>query len=191
MDKNKLSNSSTVSEEIWLSKAFDQENALKLRDQIIKASNKDETMPIIVYINSYGGSVDALNNLLDTFESVPNEIVTVGCGTAMSAGAVLLSAGDKRYITKSSRVMIHKLSSFNWGNSDDIKTNADEIARLNSQLMEILAKNCGKTVKQLNNLLKETRDLYLSANKAVSFGIVDKIGFPRLTEKTSYELKVF
>lgn len=183
--------SSTVYEEIWMHQVFNQENALNVRKSIIKAANENEDIPIIVYINSYGGSVDALNSLLDTFKSVPNKIITVGCGTAMSAGAVLLSAGDQRYITPNSRVMIHKVSSMSWGNVDDLKNDADETVRLNDQMMQLLAKNCKKTLKQLNELLKEKRELYLPASACVKFGIVDKVGFPRLIKKESYEVRVF
>jgi ATP-dependent Clp protease, protease subunit len=144
-----------------------------------------------VYINSYGGNVDALNVLVDTFESVPNKIVTIGCGTTMSAGAVLLSAGDERYVTKNSRVMIHKVSTMSWGNADDIKNEAEETARLNDQLMTLLARNCGKTINQLNRLFKEKREIYLSADDSMRFGLVDHVGFPRLVENTSYSIKVF
>lgn len=84
--------------------------------------------------------------------------------------------------------MIHKVSSMSWGNIDDMKNNTEETERLNNKLMEMLAFNCGKTVKQLNRLLKDKRELYLSAEEALNFGVIDKIGFPRLVEKTEYRL---
>ena len=177
--------------EIWLNGEFNRDNTALLRKEIIKSANESEEKPIIVYINSHGGYVDMLTNLLDTFDSVPNKIITVACGTAMSCGAILLSAGDVRYATPNTRMMIHKVSGMSFGNADDLKNSAAEIDRLNDKIMEILAKNCGKTMKQLNSLLKDKRDVYMSSDEAVKFGLVDKIGFPRLIEKKSFEIKLF
>lgn len=181
---------SSTSSEIWLNSEFDNDSVLKVREKIIKESQLSPEKPIIVYINSYGGNVDSLNSLVDTFESLPNKIVTVCCGSTMSAGAVLLSAGEDRYITPNSRVMIHKVSTMNWGNADDIKNEAHEVERINNKLMQILAKNCKKSANQINKLLRDKRELYLSAEEALKFGIVDYIGFPELVEETTYKLKI-
>ncbi len=180
-------------EEIWMKGEFTIESANNLRKQIIKYSDEfsGADIPIIIYINSYGGSADALNNVLDTLDSVPHRIITVACGTAMSAGAILLSAGDERYVTKNSRIMIHQISAGTWGNIDDVKNSTEEISRLNTQVMDLLAKNCDKSVKQLNKLFKDKRDIYMSAEEAVKFGIADKIGCPRLIEEKSYNIVMF
>lgn len=182
--------SETQSSEIWINKDFTASNVASVREQILKASKDNQKIPIIVYINSYGGSVDCLNLLIDTFDSVPNEIITVCAGTAMSAGAVLLSCGNKRYISKNSRVMIHKVSSMSWGNVDDIKNDTDETLRLNQQLLNVISKNTKKTVKQIEKLLKDKRDLYLTAEEAVKFGIADEIGLPFLKQEISYKIVV-
>lgn len=177
--------------EIWLSGDFTFENVLEVRKQIMDVANKEDGMPIIVHINSYGGSVDALNCLLDTFTSIKNKVITVCCGTAMSAGAALLSAGDLRFITSSSRVMIHKVSSGTSGKVDDMKNDVDETIRLNKQFIELIAKNSKKSAKQLNDLLKDNTDLFLSPAAALKFGIVDQVGLPRLNAQIVYSLEIF
>ena len=59
-------------------------------------------------------------------------------------------------------------------NSRTIKViQAQEIQRLKEILNKILAKNCGKTVKQIE---KDTeRDNFMSAEDSVKYGIIDKV----------------
>lgn len=176
--------------EIWLNANFNADTVKTVRDSIIDLSNKDRQTPIIVYINSYGGSVDALNLLIDTFNEVPNEIITVCLGTAMSAGATLLSCGDKRFVGKNARIMIHEVSSWLAGTTTELKQSLDETNRMNRQLLKIIAKNSGKTLKDLKKIFKDTPDFYLTASEAVKFGIADYIGVPSILETTAYHIVI-
>lgn len=176
--------------EIWLNSGFTAESVKLVRDSIIDTSNKDKYVPIIVYINSYGGSVDALNVLIDTFNEVPNEIITVCLGTAMSAGAVLLSCGNKRFVGKNARIMIHEVSSWAMGTTTELKHSLVETTRMNRQLLKIIAKNTKKSLKELMKIFKDTPDFYLTAQEAVKFGIADYIGVPSVIETPVYHVVI-
>ena len=154
--------------EIWMKDNFTASTADALRKEIIDISTANPRIPIIVHINSYGGSVDALNMLIDTFNQVPNEIITVCLGTAMSAGAVLLSCGDKRFVGKHARIMIHEVSAGAIGTTTEISDQLAEIKRMNKVLLTTLSKNTGKSLKEIKSLLKETPDLYFTPKTAVS-----------------------
>lgn len=136
----------------------------------------EENSDIYVYINSKGGVVTALLAMIDAMALVPNDFVTVCIGQCASCGAVFLSCGTKgkRYITENSRVLIHQVSSGMWGKNSEIQADAKEADRLNKLLLSILAKNCGKTVEELEKLTLGG-DLILTAEEAVEFGIVDAI----------------
>ena len=69
--------------------------------------------------------------------------------------------------------MIHQpLGGVN-GQATDIKIAAERIIKLKEKLNSILAKQTGKTRRQI---LKDTeRDNFLSANEALSYGIIDHI----------------
>ncbi len=175
--------------EIWMSGDFTAESALKLRKDILEHAALGEDVPVVIYINSYGGSVDALNKILDTIDSIPNKVVTVCAGTAMSAGATLLSYGDERYIGKNSRVMIHQVSSGAFGTVADIDNNVKELRKLNNRLLKVLAQKCGKSIAEMKELYFDNLDKYLSPQEARKFGLVDKIGTPRLKVVTSYEIE--
>jgi len=176
--------------EIWVNK-FDEESAKEFRDAMIYSSKMDPSRPIVVYIDSYGGMVDALAKMIETMDEVPNPIVTVCMGKAMSCGAILLSHGDVRFCGKHSRIMIHEVSSGSHGDVHDMHADVQEVKRLNEHFMGLLAKNCGyKGYQELRKLIKEQdgRDRYMDAPNALQFGIVDAVGLPKLQSMIMHEI---
>lgn len=176
--------------EIWVNQ-FTEESAAKFREQVLKIALRDPNMPIIVYIDSYGGYVHSLAKMIDTLDQLANPIITVCMGKAMSCGAILLSHGHHRYCAPNSTVMIHEVSSGTFGDVHDIHNDTLETKRLNEHFLGLLARNCGiKTgYKGLRKLIKERdgRDLYLDPRAAVKFGIVDEVGTPAIIPKLLYE----
>ena len=169
---------------------FTEESVKEFRRKVFRLST-DPSMPIVVYIDSYGGNVDALNAMLSIMKSVPNIFVTVCQGKAMSAGAALLAAGDVRFSDADSRIMIHEASGGAMGSADDIKTDAKEFDRLNLQLMTMIASKCGKTYNELKSIIRdnEGRDLYLTAKQALDFGLIDFIGLPQIRPMITYSVE--
>ncbi len=94
---------------------------------------------------------------------------------AASLAASLLSSGakGKRYVLPNAEVMIHQPLGGTNGQAEDIKIAADHIVKTRERLNKILAKNTGKSLKQI---AKDTdRDNYLDAQQAVEYGLADKI----------------
>ena len=193
MDIEDLTKKDKVDSEIWVTD-FDTESALKFREKILEASECDPTRPIIVRIDSYGGTVDSLASMIETIDEVPNSIVTVAVGKAMSCGAVLLSHGDVRFCGKHSRIMIHEVSSGTVGNVHDMGSDIEETKRHNKWFMGLLAKNCGIRggYNALRKMIKalDGRDKYMNADEAVKFGIVDAIGMPTLSSVKLHQVGV-
>lgn len=177
--------------EIWMKGDFNMNTALELRKQIIERAEMGQEVPIVIYINSYGGQVDALMSILDTIDSVPNKVVTVCAGTAMSCGAVLLAYGDERYMGANSRAMIHQVSSGTFGTNNEIIATAKEIDKLNSRLAKILADKIGISYEEIMGLYENNIDKYFTAKEAKKFGLVDHIGVPtlKITQTVTYEVK--
>ena len=67
--------------------------------------------------------------------------------------------------------MIHQPSGGLGGTSADMEIQMDEMLKIRQLGAEILAKNCGKFVEQI--LQNSNRDYWMSANEAVTYGIVD------------------
>jgi ATP-dependent Clp protease protease subunit len=152
-------------------------------------SDRGESIVIPVYIDSYGGYVDSLAKMLETMDSVPNRFVTICMGKAMSCGAILLSHGDIRWCGQLSRIMIHNVSAGTWGDAYELKAASEETMRLNNVFMDLLAKNCGKTYDEMQELIRKStsgKEIWLDANSAFEFGIVDRVGTPILTPIVQY-----
>lgn len=131
--------------------------------------------PIQLYINSPGGCVSAGLAIYDTMKSLRNEVWTVCMGQAASMAAVLFSGGEKthRYVLPHSEVMIHQPSGGINGQATDIVIAADHIKELRSELNELLAENCGKSMEEIRD--KMERDFWMNAEMAIAFGIADEI----------------
>lgn len=139
----------------------------------LESENPDKD--ISFYINSPGGSVSAGLAIYDTMQFIKPDVSTLCVGQAASMGALLLTAGakGKRFCLPNSRVMIHQpLGGFR-GQASDIEIHAREILYLKQRLNEILAKHSGQSVDTVS---KDTdRDNFLSAEQAVSYGLVDRV----------------
>jgi ATP-dependent Clp protease protease subunit len=90
-------------------------------------------------------------------------------------GAVLLAGGTKgkRCILPSARVLIHQPWGGVQGQATDIGIQAKEIIRLKKLLIEYLSKDTGKKPDTIAQDLE--RDLFMSAEEAVKYGIVENI----------------
>ena len=143
--------------------------------QLLYLEAKDSTKDIDVYINSPGGSVTAGLAIYDTMNYIKCGVSTICIGMAASMAAFLLSSGEKgkRFALPSSEIMIHQPLGGAQGQASDIKIQAEHILSIKKRLNEILAKNTGKPVERIE--IDTDRDNYLTAEDALSYGLIDKI----------------
>lgn len=143
--------------------------------QLLYLEAKDSTKDIDVYINSPGGSVTAGLAIYDTMNFIKCGVSTICIGMAASMAAFLLSSGEKgkRFALPSSEIMIHQPLGEAQGQASDIKIQAEHILSIKKRLNEILARNTGKPVERIE--IDTDRDNYLTAEDALSYGLIDKI----------------
>lgn len=139
----------------------------------LEAENPEKD--IYLYINSPGGVVTAGMAIYDTMQFIKPDVSTICLGQACSMGSLLLTAGTKgkRYCLPNARVMIHQPLGGFQGQASDIQIHAQEILQVKSRLNSILAKHTGQDISVIE---KDTdRDNFMSAEKAVEYGLVDAI----------------
>jgi len=66
-----------------------------------------EKGPIQIYVNSFGGSINDSQAIVDIMQTVDNPIITMAFGKAMSAGFDIFLAGDYRIAYPNSLFMCH------------------------------------------------------------------------------------
>jgi len=162
---------------IVLSGAIKEDTGAAFLEQMTALEYIDHTKPITIYIDTYGGSVDAALLMYDCMRTSSCPINTVGIGKVMSAGVLLLSAGDKgyRFVSPNTRIMIHEISGGSMGTVSEMETSVAEIKRMQDIYITLLAKHTGQTKAKV---LKDMQgDNYMSANQAIKYGIADKV-FP-------------
>ena len=143
--------------------------------QLLFLESENPDKDISLYINSPGGSVYAGMAIFDTMQFIKPDVSTLCTGLAASMGAFLLAAGKKgkRFTLPNSRIMIHQPSGGAQGQASDIQIQAREILDLRERLNRILADNTGQSIERIG--LDTERDNFMSAEDAVSYGLVDKV----------------
>jgi len=143
--------------------------------QLLFLESEDSTKDIQLYINSPGGSVTSAMAIYDTMNFIKPAVSTICVGMAASAGAVLLSSGEKgkRFILPNAEVMIHQPLGGVEGQATDIAITAKHILQTRDNLNRIMAKNTGQSIKKIETDVE--RDFYMNAEDAKKYGIVDKI----------------
>ena len=160
---------------IMLSGEVHDQVASSIVAQLLFLEAEDPSKDIYFYINSPGGVITSGMAIYDTMNYIRPDVCTICIGQAASMGAFLLSSGTKgkRYALPHARIMIHQPLGGAQGQATDIEIQAKDILRMKAELNEILAANCGQTVKKLE---KDTdRDNFMSAAEAVTYGIIDEV----------------
>lgn len=161
---------------ISISGHIESETADLVVGQLLFLEAQDQYADIYMYINSPGGSVIAGNSILDVMDYIKCDVFTIGLGQCDSMAAVLLSNGTpgKRLCFERTEIMIHQVkSSFISGQAADIKLRAERIDEMNNALIATLAKNCNKSVREMEQYTD--RDYFMSSAQALNFGLVDEI----------------
>jgi len=160
---------------VFLGGPIDDNVANIIIAQLLFLENENSKKDIWLYINSPGGSVTSTLAMLDTIAHIKPDVATVCIGMAASGAAILLSAGTKgkRFALPNAEVMIHQPWGGAEGRAADIEITAKHILRMRHTLNEILAKNTGKPLAEIEKDVD--RDYFMNADEAKKYGIIDKI----------------
>ena len=166
---------------VFLSGAIDSDTANSIIAQMIYLEAKDPSKDICLYINSPGGSVSDGLAIFDTMNYIKCDVNTICIGNAMSMGALLLSAGakGKRYALPNADIMIHQVlvSGGIGGQATDVQIYTNHLLRTKEKLNRILSERTGQPYEKVCS--DTERDNFMSAEEALSYGLIDKIFYNR------------
>lgn len=162
---------------IFLGVPIDDGSANDVITQLLHLEHRDPDQDICLYINSPGGSFQAMTAIYDTMRFVRCDVQTSCLGQAASAAAVLLAAGapGKRMMLPRARVVIHQpsFSAPVRGVTSDLQIQATELLRTRDLLEELLARHTGQPRDRVSRDIE--RDKVLDAPDAVAYGLVDAL----------------
>ena len=160
---------------VFLSDEVNDVTASLVVAQLLHLESQDPDKDIALYINSPGGSVTAGMAIFDTMNYIKCDVSTICVGMAASMGAFLLAAGakGKRFALPNSEIMIHQPLGGIQGQASDMKIHTVHIIKTRRRINEILARETGKSIEQIE--ADTERDNFLSADEAAAYGLIDKV----------------
>ena len=141
-----------------------------------------EVDEITIEINSWGGDCDDGFVAYDMLKSVPKDtkIITIVTGYAASAASVIFCAGDDRYITSGSQLLIHQacFPFMVYMREEDMKVYTENLIKCNNRIVDTYAKVTGKSKSAIRKDIQVT-DKMLIGQEAIDYGLANKMLFVR------------
>lgn len=159
---------------IWVAGEVDDRMSTVVQAQLMFLDSMDNN-DITMHVDSPGGSVKSGLSMVDVMDYIKSDIRTINTGMAASMGSIILGAGTpgKRSSLRFSRTMLHQSSGGAMGNIQDAEISMKEWVKINDILFNLLGEYCGKNPEQIKK--DASRDLWLSAEEALKYGIIDEI----------------
>jgi ATP-dependent Clp protease protease subunit len=170
---------------------FDEESAKKFAQEMAQAHNTGQKV-IPIVIDSYGGQVYSLMSMISAIKHAELPVATIVEGKAMSCGAVLFSFGEEgmRFMDPNATVMIHDVSSMDFGKVEELKAGAKEADRLNTTIYTMMARNCGKKDDHFMKIVdkKKHADWLLDADEAKKHNMANHLRVPKFHIKVAVDI---
>jgi ATP-dependent Clp protease, protease subunit len=160
---------------VFIGAEIDDDLANRVCSQLLLLAAQDGERDIKIFINSPGGSMDAMFAMYDVMRYLPNDVSTVGLGMAASAGQFLLTAGTrgKRYALRHTRIMMHQPSGGIGGTASDIRIQAEQSVHMKHRFLELIAQHTGRPFEQIEH--DADRDRYFTPAEAREYGLIDEV----------------
>lgn len=172
---------------------FDEESAKNFAADVAQAHNTGQKI-IPIVIDSYGGQVYSLMSMIAAIRDAELPVATIVEGKAMSCGAVLFSFGEEglRFMDKDATVMIHDVSSMDFGKIEELKAGAAEADRLNQKIYTMMARNCGKKDDYFLKIVdkKKHADWFLDAEECKKHGMANQLRLPTMNISVSVDIEI-
>lgn len=172
---------------------FNEETAKKFAQSMAAAHNTGQKV-IPVVVDSYGGEVYSLMAMIASIKDSELPVATIVEGKAMSCGAILFSCGEEglRFMDSNATLMIHDVSSMEWGKVEELKASAKEADRLNGEVYTMMARNCGKKDDYFSKIVdkKKHADWFLNADEAKKHNLANQLRLPTMSINVGVDIEV-
>jgi ATP-dependent Clp protease protease subunit len=160
---------------VFLGTPIDDQVANSIVAQLLFLDREDPERDISLYINSPGGMIYAGLAIYDTMNLIRADVSTIAVGVTASMGTVLLTAGakGKRFALPNATVHMHQALGGGSGQAADVEIQARELIRNNEKIRQILSDATGQPMDRIKQ--DTDRDIYLTAEEAKNYGLVDEI----------------
>lgn len=164
---------------IFIRGDFTDELADIIVPQLLFLESADPDKDIYMYINSGGGSINAMFAIYDVMQYIKCDVCTLAYGMAASAAAFILMAGTKgkRSALPNTNIMIHEMAAGIQGKAKDMRNDWKRLDKLDKKLNKYLSDMTGQPLKKIEKDV--ILDCWMSPEEAVEYGIIDKVHYKR------------
>jgi len=131
--------------------------------------------PILLHLTTYGGIIHAAFAIIDVIQSLKIPVHTIVNGYTASAGTLVSIAGEKRFISKNSFMMVHELRGGFWGKHSEMREQGCNLTKMMNHIILFYEKHSNGKLKSdvLTDILSRDRDW--DASECLENGLVDEI----------------
>lgn len=164
---------------LFLNANIDQFSVASIVRHIMQFNSDDKGIeiakrkPIILYITSNGGEVDAGFELIDAIQSSKTPVYTINLGYQYSMGFLIGLAGHKRFAMKNAKFLMHDGSNFVYGTGTKVQDQMEFQKRVEARIKEYIISRSRITSEEYDNKLRV--EWYLFADEAKERGFTDYI----------------
>ena len=163
----------------YFSSSVDPGSARTCAKQLETWSHQDPGCHMEIIFTSPGGSIIDGMYLFDVIQTLRRKQHTIRTGTygmAASMAGILLQAGDVRWMSEQSWLMIHRASFGAMGSSDDVEDRLKWVRRIENRIVDIFVKRSdGKLTKSKIRRNWNRKDWWLTAEESLELGLVDEV----------------
>lgn len=152
------------------------ENMIRFYNQVDKQLDieKENRIPIKIWINSWGGDLQAGFTTCDAILLSETPVITINQGQSASAAALIFLTGHQRLAFPNSYLMLHEGSiGVRQIDAHKFETLSDFYKVQRGLLKKIIIQRSGMTEEDYNSHSKD--DWWMSAGEALELHMVDKI----------------
>lgn len=164
---------------MWLNEGIDITTVAGIIHNIYQYNSEDNGVPvekrkpILLYLSSNGGDIDAGFALIDAIQTSKTPVYTINTGYQYSMGFLIGLAGAKRFAMPNATFLMHDGSNFIWTSGSKAQDQAEFNRRVEARVKQYILDHSQLTAKEYDK--KQRVEWYLFANEAKEKGFVDQI----------------
>ncbi len=167
------------SRKFYLNSDIDVYSAFDIVRHILQINKEDAHIdveartPIIIYIASNGGEVDAGFQIIDAIETSITPVYTVNISNAYSMGFLIGLAGHKRFSMPNAKFLMHDGSNFVYGTSTKVLDQMEFQKKVDSRVRDYILSHSNLSAEEYDAKLRV--EWFMFADEAKEKGFIDTI----------------
>lgn len=169
------------SRHLFLYNSINNDKAEIINKQLIALAIEKPKVPIMLEINSGGGSVTAGLSIIDTIKTLSCPVYTVVSGIAASMATFISIVGSKRFMMPNAYWMAHPMSAMRKDYLGFLKDSIEWMKKMEKRVLNLYEENTNLPYDLIEKCTHN--EVWLDSKQCKKYGVIDKIITRRLIIK--------